>query len=197
MNTLIQDGRSSNTARVSSDGRLYSVSVTESEAIHANDEGQAYNLNTGEVALGTGESGFMYIKNNSDTPLIIESVIIGIGSGGTHSATSKPKVRMYRNPTTGTLISGAGAMAINENRNFGSSNELNATVYQGVSGSTVTNGDVAVFLYATEGGRSVYPINLALPKGTTIAISVDPNLASGTVNVYGAIICHEHSIFND
>ena len=34
------------------------------------------------------------------------------------------------------------------------------------------------------------PINLLLPKGSSIAIEIDTNTSSGTTNVYAAMVCY-------
>ena len=47
---------------------------------------------------------------------------------------------MLRNPTAGTIVSGASAVAMNANRNFGSANTATAAIYSGKVGGTLTGG---------------------------------------------------------
>jgi hypothetical protein len=97
-------------------------------------------------------------------------------------------VTLKRNPTGGTLISGATNVDMNQNRNFGSNIALTADVYKGASGNTVTGGNDIAQFYQTGQGRLFASIGFDLPKGSSIAIEIDPNLSSGSVNVYAAII---------
>ncbi len=49
-------------------------------------------------------------------------------------------LKVFRNPTGGTIISDALPVEANVNRNFSSSNQLDVTTYKGANGSTITGG---------------------------------------------------------
>ena len=127
---LIDDGKGDGfKARVDSNKRLHTQSVTEEESIHAAEIGDAYNLNTGLISI-TGDATLMYIKNNENQDLIIEAIAVGSFEGITHS--DDPYITLVRNPTGGDLISDATTTGVlNQNRNFGSNKTLTADFYKG------------------------------------------------------------------
>jgi len=185
---IINDGTGDgNDAKVDANNRLHTLSIAESEALHAAEQGDGYNLNTGLVAV-SANSALMYIKNNENQDIVVEAVAIGSFEGITHS--DDPYITLIRNPSTGTLISGATDVDMKQNRNFGSSKILVADVYKGASGNTVTDGDDIAILQVTPGGRSFYSIDFVLPKGSSLAIELTANISSGSANYYVAIICH-------
>lgn len=175
-------------AKVDDENRLLVKSVSQPQVIHSNEEGEAYNINTGVVTL-SASTAILYIKNNEDRPLIVTDIVVGLGqaAGG---VTDIGEVTVYRNPTAGTIISGATDVAINENRNFGSNRELDALAYVGTSGATATGGAAAVLLFTNVNGRLFATLNLDLPKGSSLAIQVNPKLSSGSVIAYAAAICY-------
>jgi hypothetical protein len=185
---LIDDGKGQGyKARVDGNNRIHTQSVTESEAIHALELGDSYNLNTGLISI-TGDSTLIYIKNNEDKEYVLEAIALGSFEGITHS--DDPYITLVRNPTGGDLISDATAIDMNQNRNFGSSLTLDADVYKGKVGGTITGGNDIAFLQVTPGGRSFYSIDFILPKGASMAIKLTANVSSGSANYYCALIGH-------
>ena len=60
-------GTANNGATVDANGRLFVDSLTLSASQNANDNGDAYNINTGEIILTTtANSGVLYVKNNEN-----------------------------------------------------------------------------------------------------------------------------------
>ena len=169
-------------------GQIKAFSVSESESQEATSLGDGYNINTGVIGLTSStESGILYFKNNESRIFIVDAVAVGIGSAGTTSDVST--VKIIRNPTTGTLISGASAVDMNVNRAFGSSNQLsNSLAYKGAEGNTVTDGDDLGIFFQSSGGRLFATIGLELSPGNSIAITIDTNTTAGTTNVYAAIV---------
>jgi hypothetical protein len=186
MSTIIQDGAGTgNVARVRSN-KLFTHAVSEPEPAHSTESGDAYNINTGDIGLTSSTaSSIMYIKNNETRELIIEAIAVGIGSAGT--TTDVSKVTIIRNPTS---VSYSTAVDMNQNRNFGSSKTLTADVYKGAEGATTTGGDSIIQFYMGAGTRLFAPINLYLPRGSSMAIELDTNTSSGTTNVYAALVCY-------
>lgn len=193
MSGVIKSGDSGNTARVANN-RLNTFAITETDELQSIDAGDGYNLNTGPITL-TGTTGMIYLKNNENKDLRISAIAIGIGTptGGNATFTGEIPITVIRNPTTGTLIeSTPTAIVINQNRNFGSSNTLSATVYgAGATGDTITNGSDILLLYMQGSGRLFATINLDVPKGSTIGVKIDlTNLDATNVPCYAALICH-------
>ena len=190
--TIIKDGSGKgNTAKVDSSLRMHTLSISKPNSERATAVGDSYNINTGVIGLtSTTASGVLYLKNNETRDLIIEALAVGVDSAGT--TTSMTEVTVIRNPTAGTLISGATAVDMNANRNFGSSNALASTslAYKGAEGDTFTNGtDIALFLQQP-GTRGYYAIDMELEKGSSIGIKMDTDTSGGTTNVYVALILH-------
>lgn len=173
-------------AKVGDSNRLYTETVSKSEAQQAIDDGNGYNINTGQISL-SATSAVLYVKNNEDKVLYIESIAVGIGTG---SFSDNVEIFVVRNPTAGTIVSGASVVDMNINRNFGSSNTLSADAYKGASGNTFTDGDDGVLIAQNGQGRMFANINLELKKGNSIGIRVNPNLSSGNCECYAALICH-------
>lgn len=183
----INDGTGSgNSAKVDSNKRMHTQAVTETEALHAAEIGEAFNINTGNISF-TAAGTLLYIKNNEDKELIIEAIAVGTGTGTTSDI---GEITVERNPTGGDLISDATAVDMNENRNFGSSSTLTADIFKGKSGGTSTGGDDIILFYHDSNGRLFGSIDLVVPKGQSIAVTYDPKLSSGTQKAYCAIICH-------
>ena len=97
---------------------------------------------------------------------------------------------MYKNPTTGTLISGATDADTSSNRNFGSSNTLTADVYKGSGSSTVTDGSVHIESLVSPGNRVAFNIDEVLTKGDSMAITFEPNDSNTSMKAMAAIVCH-------
>ena len=185
----IEDGKGSGKdAQVDDQNRLRTHAVTESESLHASEEGNAYNINTGLISI-TGDATLMYYKNTGEKDFVVEAIALGSFEGITHS--DDPYITLVRNPTSGDLISDATAVSMNQNRNFGSSNTLNGVAYKGKVSGTVTGGNDIAILQATPAGRSFYSINFIIPKGNSIGIKLTANVSSGSANWYCALIGFE------
>jgi hypothetical protein len=186
--TVLNDGTGKgNNAKVDGNNRLHTQSVQEAEATHAVEAGDAYNINTGNITFSAAGT-LLFVKNNEDKDLVISAIAVGLGSG---TLSDSAEITIERNTTGGDLgFSDNTAVDINANRNFGSSKTLDANVYKGKSGGTSTGGNDAVLLYQTASSRLFATIDIVVPKGNNIAITIDPKLSSGSVKAYAAIICH-------
>jgi hypothetical protein len=122
--TIIKDGAGTGkTLRIDNTNRADTHAVTISETTEAVNKGDAYNINTGNIGLTSQtESAILYFKNNEDVDVELEAFAVGVDSAGTTGNDSL--VTLIRNPTAGTIIDNATAVAMNENRNFGSSTIL-------------------------------------------------------------------------
>jgi hypothetical protein len=183
---IIENGvGNGNKLKVDSNNRAHTQSITEPESLHASELGDAYNINTGNIAL-TGDGTLLYLKNNEDKDLVIEAIAFGNDGLGTHS--SNPRYTIVRNPDGGDVISDASAVSMNANRNFGSNKTLVADAYKGKVSGTMTGGADIAILEGTSDGRDYFSINFVLPKGSSMGIKVTANLSSGTAGYYAAII---------
>lgn len=193
MSQSIQDPLTKDGMRVDKSGRAQVFSVSRSSAEQSVEESGAYNINTGLITLTTaGESGILYFKNNESTDFDIDQVVVILGPSTGGSATDTTRVRIYKNPTTGTLISGASAVDINSNRDFGSSDTLASSLaYKGAEGNTITDGSSHVESLVSPGNRVVFNISEVLRKGNSIAISLEPNDSNTSMKVMCALVGHQ------
>jgi hypothetical protein len=192
----INDPSKQTAARVVDDQRLAVAAVTETQRQHAVETGDAYNINTGPIALtGTADSALLYFYNdqapvNGVSDFVIDSIAVGIGTV-TATITDSALITVIRNPTGGDIISDATAVDANQNSNFGSSNALASTtlVYKGKNGGTITGGSDFAYFYATGGSRLFATLDTIVPRGASVGIKIDLG-TSGGGNVYAAIIGH-------
>lgn len=138
---IINDGTGKgNQVKVDADNRLYSNAVTREEVELSIFKGNGYNINTGLVNITNAgvDNAIWYLKNNDSEDLIIHEILIILGTttGGTGDGTLK----VFRNPTGGTIVSNAVAVEANVNRNFSSSNILDVDTFKGATADTLTGG---------------------------------------------------------
>ena len=188
---IIQDAQFSYSAKVDKSNRLDTRGITKTETANATVEADSYNINTGLITLTTaGESGVMYLKNNEDRDINVDAIVVIFGPSTGGAATDTNQVRIYRNPTTGTLISGAVDADINDNRNFGSSKTLAALAYKGATGNTITDGSVVIESLVGPGSRVSFAIDLVLTKGDSVGISYEPSDSNTSMKCMAAIVLH-------
>ena len=177
--------------RVDKNFRAHTFSITEPELVDANRQGDAYNINTGLITLTDAvDTPVIYLKNNELKEMVIEAVVFGIFDSTGGSSTADVYATFVRNPTTGTIISGATNVDINSNRNFGSANTLLADTYKGATGDTMTDGVDHILVRADTGTRSFVSINEVLPQGTSIGVKIKPPTSNTSVSVYVALVLY-------
>ena len=194
----VKDGTGTgNLARVDKENRLAVRAIQETEIEKAVLDGRAFNINTEFLPVSSsGENALLYVKNNEDQKLIVAAWFIGTGvNGGT--ITESSLVRTYYNPNGGTLIASASAVTP-VNRNAGSSQVLLADCYKGGDGFTITGQDTPPVLYQTQNttGRSFGNVFLALPKGSSLAVTYEPNGAE-PINIYTGFQVYIESEFQE
>lgn len=189
MEFLIEDGHGKGyKAQVDSELRLRVFATTRSAAENATFDGDSYNLNTGIVTLtNTADTPVMYLKNNEDRNLHIQTIVVILGASA--SGTGESKITVISNPTTGTTISNANDIDINANRNFGSSNELAALAYKGAIGETITDGTNYIQSLISAGSRVAFNIDTIIPKGKSIGIKIQPPASNTSMATEVAFVC--------
>lgn len=194
----INDGTGSGRGvKVDNLNRMRTYSVTKPEEEVATLSGNKYNLNTGDITLTSANaSGVFYLKNNDDNgDIVIQTFIFLIGNTTGGTAGSDFVVDIYRNPTTGTLISGASAVEMNQNANFGSAKTLTVDAYKGAEGNTVTNGNRIISSRIASSGRHVISVgSFNIPKGSTVAVTITPKTSNTNCIVQLGISCFLRSL---
>ena len=181
----IKDGTGTgNLAKVDAENRVAVRAITETETEKAVLEGRAFNINTEFLPITTNvEHALLYVKNNEDQNLIIAAWFNGTDFG-TDGGTDAGLIRVYYNPTGGTIISDATTVTA-ANRNAGSSRVLSADVFSGGEASTFNGNDTPAVLYQTQkvNSRAFGNVFLTLPKGSSLVATYLPNGAQ-PVDIY-------------
>ena len=191
---IIEDGTGTGrTAKIDTNNRLNTFSVTLDEDIQSTTDGTAYNFNTGNITLTDAvDTPVAYLKNTTDgNPFAISLIAAGFKDATSGAATDLNEITIVRNPTAGTIISEAKTTNVmNENRNFGSSTTFGGVFYKGETGDTFTDGDDIIQFYAGDMARFAASINLVLNKGDSIGIRVEPPASNTSMVCYAAIVGH-------
>lgn len=190
MPEILRDGTGSGSlAKVNQNNRLYTTSITIDENLQATKSGNSYNINTGVITLtNTTDTPIMYLKNNETASLHIYAIAVGFGPSTGGSGVNK--ITVVRNPTAGTIVSGATDVDINSNRNYGSPNTLTVDAYKGATGLTMTDGDDHLLLFQGASGRLFATIDELLPVGSSIGVKITAPTGNTSMDVYAALICH-------
>lgn len=185
MSNIIKDGTGTGKVlKVDSSNRAHVHAVTESLSQNASRDGNGYNINTGTITLTTAsKSELLYIENVGDNDLHIATIgyLIGNSTGGSGDI----ELGVNKNITGGTLISGALAPAINENKNCGSKKTLIVNTYKGAEGTTGTGG-TPFYSSLIGGAPRSYPINtgdIVIPRGTNISLNITPPTGNTSMDV--------------
>ncbi len=185
----IKDGAGGgNFAAVTVNNRLKTTGVDLTLTEAASESGDTYNLSSGDITLNTtGENALFYLKNNEDRNLIINAFVVNIkdyvGTAG------QPTLRILRDPTAGTIVTNA-VNAVELNRNFGSTNTLDANIFQGVQGDTLNSesGEIKVYLPSVAAVTfNAFSTVVVLPKGGTIGITYEPPAGITSMDIIVAV----------
>jgi hypothetical protein len=186
---VIQDGRGNGyQAQVSSAYRLKTDAITTSTALQGTIDEEAWNINTGVLALSNGSSSAcLYFKNTSQTKdFVLPAFAVGVGDL-TGTISDPVLITLVKNPTTGTIIDGTANCDMIENRNFNNDTTIAGTAYKGGQANTFTDGsDIAKF-YTNQNSRLFATIDFVLPPTKSVGVTIQPNATTGG-NVYVALI---------
>lgn len=188
----IKDAATGNVMKVDSEQRAHVQSVTIGSDTHANDKGDAYNVNTGEITLTNAvDTPVLYLKNGGTQTVYIHAIAVGLTDTTGGTGTAQPKITIVRNPTAGTIVSGATAVDMFSNRNYGSSKTHDDIVaYKGATGLTMTDGDDHIVMYQGNNGRLFAGVGEELPPGTSIGLKIKPQTSNTAQTVYAAFVMH-------
>jgi len=176
-------------AKVDGENRLHTLAISEGFNVDSAVNGKNYNFNTGDITLtSASKSAIAYIKNLENDDLIIRDILIisdtSTGGSGDFS------VEIIRNPTTGTIISGATDFSVKANRNFGSVRDFVGDVFKGAEANTLTNGEN---FSETSRSTTTTPISfdadvIILPKGASLGVNYTPQTGNTSQVVKVAIV---------
>lgn len=174
---ILEDGTGLGEAAKVRDNRLHVMSLLEFPIETFSHSGDAYSIVTDFIALTTTASytGILYLINNTTTDLIIHT------EATRNTSTVNALWQMWKNPTTGTLIS-AGTAITPINLNFASGKSLVSIAKKGADAQTVTDGT----LFSQWGSAAYIPTQIVgqgsiiLNVGNSYAITCKPT-AAGSV----------------
>lgn len=192
MSFTVKDGTGSgNVTKVDGNNRLHVESVSQPINEQATEKGDSYNINTGMVTLTDGaETPMLFFKNNEDRDFHIQTVIVYFGTS-TGGVGNDGQFTIIKNPATGTIITSTPTdVAINSNRNFGSSKTLaDSLAYVGATGDTMTDGSEHILVGINDGGSRVgISIDELLEKGNSVGVKVTPPSSNTSMTCYVAVV---------
>jgi hypothetical protein len=174
--TMILDGTGNGIrAKVSQEKRLFVSGEDFTGSLIATLSGFTFSFASGAITLTSANtSALLYVKNNYDIGLIIESVRFQ-AFDSTGGAGGIPTWTLLKNPTAGTIISG-GTAASPSNANFGSNNTVDVTLMRGAEGLTFTDGVVHANIFGDKipGRVTIENAEFCVPRGSSVGLRVTP-----------------------
>jgi len=168
-------GGGTNSMMVGDTGRAYVNAVSRETKLDAAEKGDGYWIHSHYVALTTTASfsGILYLKNTHSTDEVHIGNLRTCGTG-----TGYLQWQIYKNPTTGTLIS-AGTAITPVNASFSSSNDMQADAIKGADALTITDGTLMGTWTDGTPGHSTTDLGgtIILGPGDSVAIDVKPSVA--------------------
>lgn len=187
--SIIKDGTGTgNAVRIDSSNRLHTNSVTVAANQNAVDSGKGFNINTGTISLtSANKSAVLYFKNTGTVSLHIHKLFYLVGN--TTGGSGDILITVLRNPTAGTIVSGATNVEMNSNRNYGSAAVLTADAYTGAEGTTFTDGTKSVeSIFNASPFRAALDIgSIQLQPGNSIGIDFTPSAGTTALDVQFAL----------
>lgn len=157
-----------------------------SEDIHHSEsiQGNAYTTNTGVVNISESVTAVLYFLNNESEAFHITDLTYKLGNS--ISGSGDIKVKIYKNPTTGSIVSSGLVCEIAaSNKNFGSSNVLSGSFLKGSAGNTILSGSLFMEeIIDTVPGK--YKLNsglIILETGNSIGVELTPSAGNTSLDI--------------
>jgi hypothetical protein len=185
---FIQDGTGRGyLARVDAFNRLDTVAVSTDNYVHSAQETRAFNVVAENVSLAaTGaEIPIFYLKNNEAVTLALPAWFLALDAPAAApvAGTNYPLARVWGNP----VLTVPGTAVTPTNRSVGSPRVLVATA-QGQTSPTslafTTSGTPVLYQTQVWGTRSFNAVNLFLPPGASVGVTLSIPAAVGALLVY-------------
>jgi len=175
MPVVIQSGKDGNTMTVTKEGRALMNATVQSELEHESVEnGAAYNWSTDLVNIASNAT-VLLVKNTSDTPLHLSSLLINNGSTASEFTLHIPTTEVT---VTGATITGT-------NLNTGSSNVADASAASDETNNS--QGNVIGTVWLAIDRHHIFNLDgVILGKNKSIAIDV----VETTTEVAATLIAH-------
>lgn len=171
---VLKDGKTGKTAEIDTNNKLKTFATSQPEETTAALNGNTFTINTGDITLTTAnESGVFHAINTDSVPWILTRLFFNVGAST--SGTGSWRLKVIKNASAGTLISGGTAITP-ENLNFGNARTLTSTSLKGAEGDTVTDGiDVINSIVPSDSTRILIADNpLIIEPGSTVSVTITP-----------------------
>lgn len=181
MGYVIESGNDGHTARVNSNGELFTFAVSQSLNITAAIEGTSYFIRTSIINLTTDTFSYLFYLRNSDAyNWVINYINIRYG---TTDGVGDGINRNVFGATGGTLI-GSGTDIIPGNSNVGVLTPLPGTFKNGAQGLIVVGGSQSDALLP-EGTKeiNIQDNPIVIPPGVNYAVGYQPPAGNTSQNV--------------
>src|SRR6266566_57273 len=184
--TIVDGTGGGYSAGVSSDHRILVQADSHDAILTAAVDGRAFRFGTGLITLTTtNPSALLYIKNLEAQNLVVSELVVRMNQS-TGGANGIGLWEVLRNPSAGTIVSGAIPLATKLNTNFGNTSGFLADSFKGAEGSSFIDGSV----YATVNGitvpQRVFLIEtsgIILPRGTAIGVKYTPPVGNTSITI--------------
>ena len=182
MSTIIQDGTGTGrVAKVDTDNRLSTRSVTETNSYRASINGDHFAIGTGLVNLtDAAEHATYFVKNTDTNDLFIDRFIVN-ALGAASSTDDFLVLSIYQNPTG--MSGGTGNDLIQTNVNFGSSKTPTTTSEQGQQGASITGGTFSGAFVLKKELSTFIDIRIVLPKDASLGLTITAPTGNTNFNV--------------
>jgi len=168
-----------NSVGVTSNNRILTSTIAESQFQYSAEEGDAYFFGTPIITATTSETGLIIVTNNEDEPIIIGNFFF-IAENTVGGSPNMFRANWYKNPTA--INNGTSFSPLNQN--FGSSKSLDVTAEYGSTSTTApTGGSLVATLSFPIGQFNDFDANLVLEKGSSFAVSVTPPASNSNMPV--------------
>lgn len=196
---IIQDGTGSGVAVGATDNHRLLVDADSHDAVvTATVDGKSFGIGSGAITLTSANpSAILFFRNNEDSNLLIAAEGIRFQANqSTGGASGIPSWEVIRNPTAGTIVSGASAANVN-NANFGSTRTLNVTAYKGAEGNTFTDGTVFTTHFGVPVPHRFFLLvsGFVIPRGASIGVRVTPPTGNTSLVVSASFRVYLNSRF--
>jgi hypothetical protein len=182
MAIIIEDGKGTGfCAGVTNENRFLVSAVSDSLLDHGTTNGNSYIIDTGIISLtSASESAVIYVKNNNQS-LYMRNSYIQFNFGKSNSS-GDVIVKLYTNPTGGTIISG-GSSTPGYNRNISNSIPANLTSFIGSEGKTQIGGTQILTSIFQDKTSNIVQSGIIVSNGSSFIITVQPPTSNTGMNI--------------
>ena len=173
--TIQGTGTNPNDAGVDKAGRLFIVGTIITPGQSAVIREDNFSINSGIINIQDDlEQGVLFILNNENRDLIVSNLLVSLGPSAGGVVTDTTEVRVYKNPTIGTLISGAINSDVKSNSKFSSNVPIQIDSFKGTgieAASQIDDGTEHGIVLFSPAKTQPFIVDQILAKGESMAVT--------------------------